>query len=65
MGGLLVCTTGYELLVLFYAVRSRRRHQPAAANNSSPKLAGSGTAALAISPAPLPGGCPKFARHVL
>ena len=62
-GGLLVCTTGYELLVLFYAARDRRRQQPAAARISSIKVAGSGIATFADVLALLPMVWPKWNRQ--
>ena len=48
---------------LFYAARPRRRHQPAAANISSTSVVGSGTAAFALTPVPLPEVWPKWARQ--
>ena len=46
-----------------YEFRRRRRLQPAAANISSTKDAGSGT--VALDEDPLPAVAPKLARHVL
>src|SRR5687767_13630377 len=49
----------------FYAVRRRRRNEPAAANISIKAPAGSGTAAIALALDPLPGGWPKWARQTV
>ena len=49
----------------FYAARRRRRHQPAAANISSTKVAGSGTATFALATEPLPAVWPKWAPDVV
>jgi hypothetical protein len=46
-----------------YVFRPRWRHQPTAANISSTRVAGSGTAAFAVAPAPLPAVWPKWERH--
>ena len=55
---------------LIYALRPRRRHQPAAAIISSETVDGSGTAVrndkASPEPLPLPGNVwPKWARHTL
>jgi hypothetical protein len=49
----------------FCAARGRRDHTPEAARTSITSVDGSGTAALAIAPALLPGGEPKCDLHRL